>query len=159
MRYRHGFPYSVQHWFAPHPARVNSSNILHSECPGMTVQLHRRITRKDLFCFSALEWMPHSCKSWVPHCWMRAADLPPQSPRTGVPESQFRILGSFNKKLRHHRLQWLPWWRSGKKKKKKKICLPCRRPGFNPWVRKIPWRRAWQPTAIIFPGESLEQSD
>jgi len=19
----------------------------------------------------------------------------------------------------------------------------CRRPGFNPWVRKIPWRRAW----------------
>ena len=22
----------------------------------------------------------------------------------------------------------------------------CRRPGFNPWVRKIPWRRAWQPT-------------
>ena len=23
--------------------------------------------------------------------------------------------------------------------------------GFNPWVRKIPWRRAWQPT---LPGES-----
>ena len=21
----------------------------------------------------------------------------------------------------------------------------CKRPGFNPWVRKIPWRRAWQP--------------
>ena len=20
-----------------------------------------------------------------------------------------------------------------------------RRPGFDPWVRKIPWRRAWQP--------------
>ena len=27
---------------------------------------------------------------------------------------------------------WLRWWR---------ICLQCRRPGFNPWVRKIPWRR------------------
>ena len=25
-----------------------------------------------------------------------------------------------------------------------RICLQCRRPGFNPWVRKIPWRRAWQ---------------
>jgi len=22
-------------------------------------------------------------------------------------------------------------------------CLQCRRPGFNPWVRKIPWRRKW----------------
>ena len=25
--------------------------------------------------------------------------------------------------------------------------------GFNPWVRKIPWRREWQPTPIILPGE------
>ena len=27
-------------------------------------------------------------------------------------------------------------------------------PGFNPWVRKIPWRRAWQPTPVFLPGES-----
>jgi len=27
----------------------------------------------------------------------------------------------------------------------KKICLQCRRPGFNPWVRKMPWRREWLP--------------
>ena len=26
--------------------------------------------------------------------------------------------------------------------------------GLNPWVRKIPWRREWQPTLIFFPGES-----
>ena len=25
---------------------------------------------------------------------------------------------------------------------------------FDPWVRKIPRRRAWQPIPIIFPGES-----
>ena len=25
---------------------------------------------------------------------------------------------------------------------------------FNPWVGKIPWRRAWQPTPVFFPGES-----
>ena len=25
----------------------------------------------------------------------------------------------------------------------KKICLQCRRPGFNPWVETIPWRREW----------------
>ena len=28
---------------------------------------------------------------------------------------------------------------------------------FDPWVRKIPWRRMWQPTPIFLPGESLGQ--
>ena len=27
------------------------------------------------------------------------------------------------------------------------------RPGFNPWVRKIPWRKEWQPTLVFLPGE------
>ena len=35
----------------------------------------------------------------------------------------------------------------------KKICLQCRRPGFNPWVRKIPWRRGRLPTPVFWPGE------
>ena len=26
---------------------------------------------------------------------------------------------------------------------------------FNPWIGKIPWRRAWQPTPVFLPGESL----
>ena len=25
------------------------------------------------------------------------------------------------------------------------------RPGFNPWVGKIPWRKAWQPTPVFLP--------
>ena len=29
---------------------------------------------------------------------------------------------------------------------------------FDPWVGKIPWRRAWQPTTVFFPGESHGQS-
>ena len=29
-----------------------------------------------------------------------------------------------------------------------------KRRGFDPWVRKIPWRRAWQPTPVFLPGES-----
>ena len=29
--------------------------------------------------------------------------------------------------------------------------------GFDPWVRKIPWRRAWQPTPVLLPGESHGQ--
>ena len=32
------------------------------------------------------------------------------------------------------------------------ICLQCKRPRFNPWVRKIPWRRDWQPTLVFLPG-------
>ena len=33
----------------------------------------------------------------------------------------------------------------------------CRRRGFDSWVRKIPWRRAWQPTPVFLPGESHGQ--
>ena len=25
---------------------------------------------------------------------------------------------------------------------------------FDPWVGKIPWRMAWQPTPVVLPGES-----
>ena len=28
---------------------------------------------------------------------------------------------------------------------------------FDPWVGKIPWRRAWQPTPVFLPRESHEQ--
>ena len=33
----------------------------------------------------------------------------------------------------------------------------CSRPGFNPWVRMIPWRREWQPTPVFLPGKSHGQ--
>ena len=29
--------------------------------------------------------------------------------------------------------------------------------GFDPWLGKIPWRRAWQPTPVLLPGESHGQ--
>ena len=32
-----------------------------------------------------------------------------------------------------------------------------RRPGFDPWVGRIPWRRTWQPTLVSLPGESHGQ--
>ena len=38
-------------------------------------------------------------------------------------------------------------------------CRRHRRLGFNPWVRKIPWRRAWQPTPVFLPGESQGQRE
>ena len=42
----------------------------------------------------------------------------------------------------------LPWWLN------QRICLQWGRAGFNPWVRKITWGRAWQPTPVFLPGES-----
>ena len=32
-----------------------------------------------------------------------------------------------------------------------------KRLGFDPWVRKIPWRSAWQPTPVFLPGDSHGQ--
>ena len=39
---------------------------------------------------------------------------------------------------------WLSWWR---------IRLQCGRPGFDPWVGKMPWRRERLPTPVFWPGE------
>ena len=44
----------------------------------------------------------------------------------------------------------LPWWLRWKR-----IHLQCRRPGFDPWVGKIPCRR--KPTSVFLPGESHGQ--
>ena len=42
----------------------------------------------------------------------------------------------------------LPWWLRWLS-----VCLQHRRPGFDPWVGKIPWRRKWQPTPVLLPGK------
>ena len=45
-------------------------------------------------------------------------------------------------------LQQTAWWLRWEG-----VRLQCRRPGFNAWVRKIPWRREWPPTPVLLPGE------
>ena len=45
-------------------------------------------------------------------------------------------------------LYGLPWWLRWLR-----VHLQCRRPGFNLWIRKIPWRGEWQPTPVFLPGE------
>ena len=51
---------------------------------------------------------------------------------------------------------WLPKWLSGKESACQ--CKRCRRCGFDPWVRMIPWRKKWQLTPVFLPGKSHEQS-
>ena len=38
-----------------------------------------------------------------------------------------------------------------------RICLQCKRSRFDPWVGKIPWRRAWQPTPVFLLAQSHGQ--
>ena len=58
----------------------------------------------------------------------------------GVPISNY-YLGGFK------RTRGLPWWLRPER------ILECRRPGFDPWVGKIPWRREWLPTPVFLPEE------
>ena len=37
------------------------------------------------------------------------------------------------------------WWL-----RRQSVSLQCGRPGFHPWVGKIPWRRKWQPTPVLW---------
>ena len=39
----------------------------------------------------------------------------------------------------------------------KESSFQCRRHELSPWVRKIPWRRKWQPTPVFWPGKSHGQ--
>ena len=55
-------------------------------------------------------------------------------------------------------MKGLLWWLSSKTSAcNAEVHLQCRRHGFDPWVRKIPGRRKWQPTPVFLPGKSHGQ--
>ena len=68
--------------------------------------------------------------------------------RLAFPEVQELGLGCVKFEMAFGRLAF-PGGSDGKES----ICQ-CRKPEFYPWVGKIPWRRAWQPTSVLWPGES-----
>ena len=49
-------------------------------------------------------------------------------------------------------LKGLSWWLSSEES-----TCPSRRCGFHPWVRKIPWRRKWQPTSVFCLGKPKDR--
>ena len=51
------------------------------------------------------------------------------------------VQGNLKSLLQHHS-SWLSWFH-----------LQCRRPGFDPWVGKILWKRERLPTPVFWPGE------
>ena len=54
--------------------------------------------------------------------------------------------------MKTHTTIGLPRWLSGKES----VCQ-CRRRRLDSWVRKIPWRRKWQPTPVFLLAKSHEQ--
>ena len=50
---------------------------------------------------------------------------------------------------------WTSQWLSDKESACQ--CRSHRRLGFNPWVRKIPWRRTWKHTSVFLPVASHGQ--
>ena len=72
--------------------------------------------------------------------------------------TQYSVMTYVEKKLKNSGYMYiygLPRWFSGQR-----ICLQCRSHKsrkLDPWVRKIPLRRIWQPTSVFLPGKSHGQ--
>ena len=75
-----------------------------------------------------LQKHPHNCpwKSHLQACCLRTLTSQSQCPLEASPSN-------------HHFRQ--------------RIWQQCWRPGFDPWVGKIPWRRERLPTPVFWPGE------
>jgi len=72
-----------------------------------------------------------------------------------------RIWNIIDKMIKLRTILWnisrLPGFPGGTGKEPACQCSRYKRCGFDPWVRKIPWRRTWQPTPVFLPGESHGQ--
>ena len=86
----------------------------------------------------------------------KTAATGPQSQTPGLECShthwllELSVLGTLHQGIEPSSL--LPWLFPGGSDGKS-LCLQCGRPGFDPWVRKIPCRRKWLPTPVFLPGE------
>ena len=63
----------------------------------------------------------------------------------------FLIFGSVRPSYHFFLMPHLAWVPGGSSSKEP--TCQCRRLRFHPWVGKISWRRAWQPTPVFLPGE------
>ena len=66
-------------------------------------------------------------------------------------QSQMR-LSNFTSCLHHRDQEGFLGGTSGKESASQ--CMRHKRYGFDPWVGKISWKKAWQPIPVFLPGES-----
>ena len=86
------------------------------------------------------------CGPWFP--WERGRAKRGSSVMLGLKGKCYFSLGLIDRK-------GLPRWLSGKESTCQ--CRRCRKLVSDPWVRKIPWRKKWQPTPVFLP-EKLQRS-
>ena len=106
-------------------------------------------------CHFLLQCMKVKSESEVAQSCLTCSDpvdcSPPGSSVHGIFQARVLEWGAIAfsiRKTNSGRLLGLPRRLSGKE-----CTCQCRRPRFNPWVRKISWRRKWQPIPVFFPGE------
>ena len=77
-------------------------------------------------------------------------DAAPGEPRTPPSHPGEKYAGKAASSVSH-------WSKMVRKSSEEKLnfqgILQCGRSVFHPWVRKIPWRREWQPTPVFLPGK------
>ena len=125
----------------PHLPRLCHSVLYHPSVSTLSLRLWSPKDRNRIF-LSSLCWQLHSAWNIVTAqlrliAWMNKRQIPAYMlPIICCPSRQ---------------TQGLPRWLS---KESVCQCRRSRRRGFSPWVGKIPWRRAWQPTGVFLPGDS-----
>ena len=67
------------------------------------------------------------------------------------------LSGVWKKKKRHEAVDHRGFPGGTRDKEPACQCRRHKRCKFSPWIRMIPWRRAWQPTPIFLPGKSHGQ--
>ena len=66
---------------------------------------------------------------------------------TFLPQSKCLLVSSWFAEVQVQ----LPKWHRGQEPLCQ--CRRCKRRGFDPWVKKIPWSRKWQPAPVLLPGK------
>ena len=140
-------PASLQwkHWVLTTGLQGSPLNSLKVNAMVMTESIRALLFYKWVLCWSKqVSPFPTGshivlCRAKETICWMVARV------KWGSPAAS---LSPKSRCLDHGLPRWLRW---------SIICLLCRRPMYDPWVRKIPWRRKWQPTLVFLPGKSHKQ--
>ena len=91
------------------------------------------------------------------HHWLKGYEFE-QAPGVGDGQGSLACYGPWGHRVGHNWATEVNWYLNIHlgllgDSDGKKICLPCRRPGFDPCVGEIPWRREWLPTPVFLPGE------
>ena len=107
-------------------------------CPPVCECLRKLLPAPTMECYLSTKEETIMCTSWMDLSrvmWLKRAGL-----------KRLHIW------FHLYNVQGLPWWLSGKES-----ACQRRRLRFDPWVRKIPWRRKCQPTPVSLPEESHGQ--